>query len=126
MTAARFRAVKIVVVVGIVASALHFADNAIEITHYNEPGWITSAGVVVSWFVVTAIAAVVLLRRRADAAFFVFAGAYALVLLSGLLHYAYGPPMNMPMRSNVTVLIEAATGAALVVALLARRARLKL
>ena len=119
MTAARFRAVKFVIATGVIASALHFADNAVEIAHYNEPGWITRSGVAVTWFVVTAIAAVALLHGRADKVFFVLAGTYALVLLSALLHYVYGPPMDMPMLSNVTVLIEAVTGAALAVALVA-------
>ena len=120
MTPARFRTLKLIVAAGMAASALHFADNAIEIAHFSEPGWITPAGVAASWFVFTAIAAVALLRRRADATFFWCAGVYVLVLLSGLLHYAYGAPMDMPLRSNITVLAEAVTGAALAVALLAR------
>jgi hypothetical protein len=45
-----------------------------------------------------------------------------LVLLSGLLHYAFGSPMHMAMRSNITVLAEAVIGAALAWSLIARAA----
>jgi hypothetical protein len=61
-------------------------------------------------------------RARADRAFYVSAGIYALVLLSGLLHYAFGSPMHMAVRSNVTVLAEAVIGAVLGWSLIARAA----
>jgi ABC-type transport system involved in cytochrome c biogenesis permease subunit len=95
------------------ASALHFADNTFALDRYPEPEWITPVAVIVSWCVVTAIALIALTRKRADAVFFGTAGIYSLVLLSGLLHYAFGAPMHMALRSNVTVLTEAVIGVAL-------------
>ncbi len=121
MAARGTRTIKALIAAGMLASLLHFADNTFAIEQYPEPGWITPFGVAVSWCVVTAIALVALLRRTADALFFGAAGIYALVLLSGLLHYAFGPPMHMAMRSNVTVLFEALTGVALAAALLLNR-----
>jgi hypothetical protein len=50
------RAWKILIGVGIVASTLHFADNAIELGRYTGPNWITPAGVIVAWGGVTALA----------------------------------------------------------------------
>jgi hypothetical protein len=110
MTAQRFRTVKFLVAAGLLASLLHFADNTFAIDQYPEPSWITPPGVAVSWFVVSVLAVVALSRKRADKAFFRFAGVYAVVLLGGLLHYAFSPPMHMPVRSNITVLTESLIG----------------
>jgi|GEM_PF-6865074 hypothetical protein len=118
MSARWFRTIKVLIVAGMAASVLHFADNAFAIEHYPEPGWITPFGVVASWCVVTAVALVAVTRKRADGPFLATTAIYILVLLSGLLHYAFGPPMHMALRSHVTVLAEALTGFALAGALL--------
>lgn len=123
MTARRFRALKLLIALGMLASLLHFADNTLSIERYPEPSWITPLGVVVAWCAVTVLAVFALARRRPDRAFFAVAAAYALVLLSGLLHYAFGTPMHVAMRSNATVLFEALTGVVLATALLASRPR---
>ena len=115
------RALRLLIASGIVASTLHFADNALEIEHYTEPSWFTPLGVAVTWIPVTALAVIALLQRRANAVFFACAAIYALLLLGGLLHYAFGPPMDMPLRSNATVWLEALIGVALTAALIARR-----
>jgi hypothetical protein len=119
--ARRFRTIKLLIAAGMVATVLHFADNTFAIERYPEPGWITPFGVAASWFVVTAVAVFALTRKTDGTAFIVAAGVYAVVLLSGLLHYAFGAPMHMAVRSNLTVLAEAIAGAALAVALLTPR-----
>jgi hypothetical protein len=121
------RAWKILIGVGIIASTLHFADNAIELGGYTEPNWITPAGVIAAWFAVAALALAALIRRSPDRTFFACSWAFAAVLLSGLAHYAFGTPMDMPLRSNMTVLFEASVGVALALALIAggvRRSRM--
>ena len=115
------RAAKLLIAAGVLASAVHFADNALAIERYPEPGWITPTGVVAVWCVITAIAAFALTRRTAGTQFFAAAALYALVLLSGLLHYAFGAPMHMALRSNVTVLAEAFVGVVLAWVLLHAR-----
>ena len=115
------RTAKLLIAAGVLASAVHFADNALAIARYPEPAWITPAGIVAAWCVVTAIAVLGLMRRTADRVFFAAAAIYAMVLLSGLLHYAFGAPMHMARRSNVTVLVEAFVGAVLAWALFALR-----
>jgi hypothetical protein len=120
----RMRRLKLLIVAGMLASALHFADNAFAIARYPEPSWITPFGVAVSWCVMTALAVVALTCKSADGVFFATAGVDELVLLSGLLHYAFGSAMQIAVRSQITVLAEAIAGAALASALLrARRAR---
>lgn len=113
MATPSLRTIKLVIAAGMFATALHFADNALAIERYPEPGWITPLGVVAAWCAVTAIAVVALARKTIDRVFFTAAGAYVLVLISGLLHYAFGTPMHMAARSNVTVLAEALIGLAL-------------
>jgi len=113
------RTVKVLLLAGLLASLLHFTDNTFAIDRYPEPAWITPLGVAVSWCVVSVPAVIAFTRRRADAAFFWSAGIYAVLLLGGLLHYVFGAPMDMPLRSNITVLAEALCGAALGAALLA-------
>jgi hypothetical protein len=115
------RTVKVLLLAGLLASLVHFADNTFAIGRYPEPASITPLGVAVSWCVVSVPAVVAFTRRRADASFFWSAGIYAVLLLGGLLHYMFGRPMDMPLRSNVTVLAEALCGAGLGAALLAAR-----
>ena len=118
MSAQWFRTIKVLIVAGMAASVLHFADNALGIERYPEPGWITPLGVVASWCVVTAVALVALARRNADGLFLATTTIYTFVLLSGLLHYAFGAPMHMTLRSHITILAEGLTGFALAGALL--------
>ena len=117
------RIVKVLLLTGLFASLLHFADNTFAIDRYPEPPWITRLGVAVSWCVVSAPAVVALTRLRAGAPFFLSAGIYAVLLLGGLLHYVFGAPMDMPLRSNLTVLLEACTGALLAAAWIAQTLR---
>jgi hypothetical protein len=49
---------KLLIVAGMLASLLHFADNTFAIDQYPEPGWITPLGVIVPWCIVTAIGVV--------------------------------------------------------------------
>lgn len=123
--ASRMRRLKLLIVAGMLASVLHFADNTFAIARYPEPSWITPFGVAVSWCAVTALAVVALTRRSADRVFFATTGIYALVLLTGLLHYAFGPAMQVAVRSQLTVLAEAIAGAALAIALFRSRPRPK-
>jgi hypothetical protein len=117
MSLGRLRATKPLIWAGMLASGLHFADNALEIGQYPEPHWITPFGVAVSWCMTTAIAVLALTRKKADTLFVISGYAYALVLLSGLLHYAFGSVTQMSARSNSTVVAEALAGAALMVAM---------
>ncbi len=117
------RTIKVLIAAGLVASMLHFADNTVAIDRYPEPSWITPLGVVAGWCVMTAVAVVALMRNTADRVFVTSAAVYSLMLLGGLLHYAFAAPMHMALRSNVTVLAEALTGAVLASVLLSRRKR---
>jgi hypothetical protein len=101
------------------ASLLHFAHNAENLAAYpNLPAWLTREGVYAAWLGVTVVGAagVVLARlgRRAWAGGVL--AAYGALGLYGLAHYARAAPMHHTPAMNATIVLEAATGAALAIA----------
>ena len=113
----RFSVVKIAVAVGGVSSIVHFADNATSMSRYPEPSWITPFGVWAAWIPIGALCAYLLLKRHNDTPFKIGAAIFAVVLLTGTLHFAYGSIFTMSPISVSTVLGEAACGIALLYAL---------
>jgi len=109
--------VKRLIVVGLIASLAHFADNAFEIGHYPEPSWITPDIVLLSFIPVAFVAIAALLRRNGDFVFVTLTAIFGALLLTGLAHYAYGSPMRMNGLSNFTIAFEALSGVALLGAL---------
>ncbi|HEY7993025.1 MAG TPA: hypothetical protein VID24_02300 [Candidatus Eremiobacteraceae bacterium] len=110
-------AVKRLIVVGIIASLVHFSDNAFEIGHYPEPSWITPNIVLVSWIPVAVLATAALLRKNGDPVFVMLSAILAVLSLTGLAHYLYGSPMRMYGLSDFTIAFEALSGVALLGAL---------
>jgi len=109
--------------VGLIASFVHFLDNALDIADYPEPSWITPAGVIITWLIISPIALVALSRKSRDFVFSSSAAIYSLILLSGVLHYFYASSMKIPLRIHLTVLSEAITGAALLITIIVGRIR---
>ncbi len=118
MTTPKLRVLKILLAIGLFASALHFLDNAFEIQQYPGPAWLRPSAVLETWVFVSVLGVIALTRRSRDTPFFICASLYSLVLMSGLLHYAYGTSAQMAARSNFTVVFEALTGVLLAVALI--------
>jgi hypothetical protein len=120
------RVVKLLIVVGIVASLVHFADNALEIGRYPEPAWIAPGIVLLAWIRDAAVATAALLRIKGDLVFMMLAAIFGVLLLTGLAHYSYGSPIYMTVLSNFTIVFEAMAGIALLAVLswsLVRRAK---
>jgi len=110
MTHGQLPHIKLLIIIGMLASALHFADNALNIGRYPEPSWITPPAVVGTWLLFNILAVAVLTRHSVGRIALICASLYAAFLLSGLLHYVFGPPLSTDPRSNATVLLEAAAG----------------
>ncbi len=117
MNGIAFRVQRVLLIVGIATTLAHFSDNALRIARYPEPSWITPIGVVSAWFVITPVALLALSRKSSDRAFLMLSAGYSLILMSGLLHYAYASHATMAASVHLTILCEAATGAALAIAL---------
>jgi len=109
--------VKRLIVVGLIASLAHFADNAFEIGYYPEPSWITPDIVLLSFIPVAFVAIAALLRRNGDLVFVTLTAIFGALLLTGLAHYYYGSPIRMNWLSNFTIVFEALSGVALLGAL---------
>jgi hypothetical protein len=127
------------------ASLLHFMHNAIYLHDYpNLPAWLTSGGVVAAWLVIASVGVLgyLLLRRHSPAhrrsgaslgappvrrmrrtlysrvsrvAGLIAVTAYAVLGFGGLDHYTVAPVSAHSVAMNLTILLEAATAAVLLV-----------
>jgi len=100
------------------ASLLHFMHNAVYVRDYpNLPAWLTSTGVVAAWLVVAAVGALgyLLYVRVSRVAGLITISVYALFGLGGLDHYTIAPVSAHTVAMNLTILLESATSAVLLV-----------
>ncbi|HEV7446198.1 MAG TPA: hypothetical protein VGO18_26745 [Steroidobacteraceae bacterium] len=100
------------------ASLLHFMHNAVYLRDYpNLPAWLTSAGVVGAWLVVaaTGVLGYFLYWRVSRIAGLMAITAYAVLGFGGLDHYIIAPVSAHTVAMNLTILLEAATAAVLLV-----------
>src|SRR5688500_10950564 len=105
------------------ASALHFADNAARFDHYHDEAtfWLNPGAVVLAWVFQTALGlGGLLLHRRSSPLGRPFLFAYAFLGFAGLLHYVAPPSHGLEPLMHGLIVLEAATGLALLTALLWR------
>lgn len=99
-----------------VASLLHFAHNAEYIAFYpNMPEWLTREKVYLAWLAVSAFGVaggvLALAGWRVSAA--AFLAVYGALGLYGLGHYALALCSEHTVATNLTIVLEAASGVAL-------------
>jgi hypothetical protein len=117
------------------ASLLHFIHNAVYLRDYpNLPTWLTAGGVCAAWLVVagTGVLGYLLYSRVSRIAGLATIAAYAVFGLGGLDHYTVAPVAAHTVAMNLTILLEAATAAVLlifvarcVLSLVSRKAKLR-
>ena len=96
------------------ASLLHHAHNAAFLNDYpNMPAWLTPAGVYVAWLAVTVVGIVgyLLFRRGYRLAGLAAIALYGALGLYGLAHYGVAPASAHTATMHLTIWLEAATGA---------------
>ena len=95
------------------ATLFHHVHNAEFLHEYpNLPAWLSRATVYSAWLIATAIGVIgCWLRHRALLVL------YACYALDGLAHYVLAPMSAHTTMMNVTIWLEAAAGAALLIAL---------
>jgi len=101
------------------ASFLHFAHNAEFLNDYpNLPDWLTRSRVYVAWTGLAAIgvAGLALYLRGWQSCGLLLMGLYAAFGFDGLLHYSRAPFGAHTIAMNFTIWFEAATAAALLIA----------
>jgi hypothetical protein len=100
------------------AGLLHFTHNAVYLRDYpNLPDWITSNGVYAAWLATTGVGLLGywLYRRISQAAGLVTIALYALLGFGGLEHYTLASVAAHTVMMNLTILLEVASAAALLV-----------
>jgi drug/metabolite transporter (DMT)-like permease len=120
MTSRAGRAVVPAFVAFLVASALHFADNAIRFDRYHDAAthWLTPTIVAIAWFVQTALGVGALaLHRRGRRLGRPLLVVYAVLGFAGFLHYAAGMP-HADAGMHALIAFEAAAGLTLLVVVL--------
>ena len=103
------------------ASLLHFAHNAEFLADYpNIPPSLSRASVYAAWLAVTALGVLgyLLFRRGFRLAGPGVIAVYALLGFGGLTHYGLAPLSEHTAAMNLTIWLEAATAALLLVAAL--------
>lgn len=96
------------------ASLFHHAHNAAFLNDYpNMPAWLTPAGVYAAWLATTAVgvAGWLLLRRGYRVAGLGVIALYGALGLYGLAHYGVAPLSAHTPAMHVTIGLEVATGA---------------
>lgn len=109
----------IILIVYCLASLFHFIHNAVFIDEYpNLPGWISAAGVYITWFGITGIGLVgYLLIRRGNRLFgLVTVAVYGALGLDGLGHYSLAPMSAHTFAMNLTIWLEAITAMIVLIA----------
>jgi hypothetical protein len=107
-----------------VATLFHHAHNAQFLHDYpNMPAWLARGHVYAAWLCATAIGLIGYwsLRRGYRVLGVALLIAYGLYGLDGLVHYMRAPLSTHTLTMNLSIGLEAATGAALLILLLRRR-----
>jgi hypothetical protein len=106
-----------------VASLLHFVHNATYLNDYpNMPTWLTPIGVYGVWFGVAAVGAVGywVYRRMNRITGLILIAIYAVLGFAGLDHYVVAPVSAHSIAMHLTISIEVACAASLLIAVVLR------
>lgn len=105
------------------ASLLHFAHNAEFLVEYpNMPGWLTRIQVYAVWLGITAIGAAgyLLFRFGFPLVGLLAIAVYAILGFDGLAHYTRAPVLAHTAAMNITIWLEVAAAAVLLMATVKR------
>ena len=100
------------------ASLFHHVHNAAYLNDYpNMPAWLSFAGVYAAWLAVTSVGIVgfLLVHRGYRLAGLIVVAAYAGFGFDGLGHYGLAPLSAHSFMMNLSIWLEVATAAALLV-----------
>ena len=100
----------VLVLLTLISSAVHFADNAFRLDLYPGPAWLTRNVILGAWMIVLAAA---LLAYRSGKRWALVT--YAALGFAGLAPYLGPHRMGLPLRCTLTVGAEAITSVMLIV-----------
>ena len=111
----RLRLLKILLIVSIVATFIHFTDNYLYFERYPQPAWITRPGVYRSWIIWTvfAIAGYALYRNGRFWISHLCLTIYSFCGITSLGHYLYGSMFEFSPKMHFFILTDGAAGLAI-------------
>ena len=109
------KALLLLLVLNVVASIVHYADNIARWSLYPEPAWDNARLTDSFWFLMTpvGIAAYVVYRRGRKGLGLALNALYGALNLVVLAHYLFASPEDVSLSVNATILFESATAACL-------------
>jgi hypothetical protein len=105
----------VLLVAGVVSTAIHYTDNAVYVEDYPQPDWISEGLIYVSWVAFTAIGILGYRLYRAER----YLPAHLLLLvytytgISSLGHYLYSGVEQLSARQHLHIATDAITGTAI-------------
>jgi hypothetical protein len=101
-----------VLLFSIIGTSLHYTDNAIFVDKYPEPQWFTTAGVFVTWGVMTliAIASYWLYSKGKLWTSYLFLLIYSTTGLSSPAHYFYGNMSAFSLKMHALIWSDVLSG----------------
>lgn len=105
---------KLILIVSIISTAIHFTDNYRFIDHYPQPPWITAAFIYQSWIVLTVvgIAGYWLYKYRKFWMAYLCLITYSLTGLASPGHYLYGSLSQFSLKMHLFIWTDGLTGLA--------------
>jgi hypothetical protein len=103
----------LIVITSIIITSIHYTDNAICISQYPEPEWITVSGVYLTWGVLTLIglAGYWLYTQEKLWLAYICLGVYSITGLSSPTHYLYGAMSDFSFKMHALIWLDAIVGA---------------
>lgn len=105
---------KLILMISIISTSIHFTDNYCFIDHYPQPSWITAASIYQSWIILTAVGIVgywLYKFRKFWLAYFCLI-TYSITGLASLGHYLYGSLSEFSLKMHLFIWIDGLTGLA--------------
>jgi hypothetical protein len=123
-----FDSVPVLMLAYTAASLLHFVHNATYLRDYpNMPTWLTSFGVYSVWLGVATVGAVgyAVYRSKYRKAGLILIALYAVLGFAGLDHYVVAPVTAHSISMHVTIAVEVACAALLLIAAVLRLGKME-
>jgi hypothetical protein len=101
-----------ILIINLIVTSLHYTDNAVFISKYPQPDWITVTGIYLTWIVLSSIGLIGywLYRQQKFKLSLIFLGIYSLTGLSSFAHYFYGNLSEFSTKMHLFICLDVAVG----------------
>ncbi|MGL5803922.1 MAG: hypothetical protein ACRC2R_05460 [Xenococcaceae cyanobacterium] len=112
----RSKTLLVILIINILITSFHYIDNAISLSKYPEPDWITGSGVYMTWAILTIVGLVGYWLYRQNKLWLAYfcLGIYSITGLSSPTHYFYGAMSDFSVKMHALIWLDAIAGALIV------------